>query len=553
MECKRAVSPTIHQAIEAMAVNCAAETFCHFRSNGHYEDITFLQLHENSLRYRRRYRSSGLQRGDVVVIMLRHSPNLFYSYLGAILAGAVPTFMPFPNPRQDAARFWLDHRALFERLKPRIVVSDDERSANIFSLWGVEVLLTSHFEDGGFSCGANDDMPYPDGGSVACLQHSSGTTALKKGVALSHRSIIGQVDAYSDAIGLTSDDVIASWLPFYHDMGFIACFMTALLTGVKLVALDAFEWVIKPHLLLDDIERYRATLCWLPNFAFSHIANMAPRTAKWDLTSMRAFINCSEPCKPHTFERFTERFAASGVTAEMLQVCYAMAENVFAVTQTEIGRQPSVIEADEHSFGRGTVVPAVDHNSGVRLLSCGKPVNGVRVRIIDVDGTEISDGNIGEITVQSPFLFSGYYALPEKTAEKLHDGWYRTGDLGFILNGELYVTGRADDLLLLNGRNYYAHEIEDIVNGIEGVVPGRAVAFTIEDPRTDAAGLVLLAECSDECSAAEVGRRVRSTLSDRLGLALYAFEAVPRASLVKSTSGKISRAKNKELYLSRNL
>lgn len=553
MRNSRGASSTLGQVVEALALAQPSRVFCHFASHGFYEEITFLELWNKSVECKQRYGSLGVQPGNVVVVMLRHSPNLIYSYLGAILAGAVPTFMPVANAKQNPTEFWNDHRTLFERLLPRAVVTDDAVGAQIMTDWALPLVVVA--SETIPSCAP--PQPYRHTGapmeSVACLQHSSGTTALKKGVVLTHRAIMDQIDAYGKAIGLTSSDVIVSWLPLYHDMGFIACFMTALITGAQLVALDPFEWVAKPAMLLDAIERYRATLCWLPNFAFSHIVNMAPPSAQWDLSSVRAFINCSEPCKPSTFERFLERFSTSGVRPQMLQVCYAMAENVFAVTQTSLEQLPHSIKVDAAGLAEGFAASPIGNGESIAMLSCGRPVEGVRVRICDADEVDLPDGRVGEIVISSPFLFSGYYKLPQKTAQKLKEGWYWTGDLGFVLDGELYVTGRKDDLLLLNGRNYYAHEIEHIINDVDGVVPGRTLALTVDDPRTDAAGLVVLAECLDDADKVAVGRHVRSILGERLGLALYAFEAVPRGSLIKSTSGKISRNKTREKYLSGTL
>lgn len=522
------------QRVESIAGAQPSAVFCHIRHRGAYHEITYGDLDAHSRRYAQAYVALGLLPQDTIVVILRHSPELFFSYLGAMFAGAIPTFMPVLTAKQEAELFWEEHRKLFAQLRPKIVVTDDERAAEIISGWNIKVVQPQAQHVNGMVSTILVAKGRDELDDVACLQHSSGTTALKKGVVLTHRAIVAQVEAYAKAIRLTPGDVIASWLPLYHDMGFIACFMTAVITGAQLVAIDPFEWVARPAILLDAIERYRATLCWLPNFAFSHIANMAPSSAQWDLSSMRAFINCSEPCKESTFERFLDRFQKCGVRAEMLQVCYAMAENVFAVTQTPLGSVPHALET-----GGGTS----------RVLSCGVPVEGVTVRICDPQGASLADGQIGEIVIKSPFLFSGYYKQPEKTAERLKDGWYWTGDLGFMADGELYVTGRKDDLLLLNGRNYYAHEIEHILNEVEGIVPGRVLALAVDDLRTDSAGLVILAECAQTDDVAITAKRVRTVLAERLGLGLYAFEAVQRGSLIKSTSGKISRSKNRDRYL----
>jgi acyl-CoA synthetase (AMP-forming)/AMP-acid ligase II len=546
------VMDTLPERLRFLARSQADATFCTFLSAGREERITFGELYRRSCAYAQAYRELGVREDDLIIIILQHSPHLFYSYVGAILAGAVPSFMPFPSTKQRPEFYWADHKKLFERILPRLIVTYEKNlqsAEQALPGFSIPVLLASD---------AILDRRDGDGGlagfqraadSIACLQHSSGTTSLKKGVMLTHRAILEEVRSYARALDFGPDDSIASWLPLYHDMGFVACFMASLLQGTHLIAMDPFEWVMKPPILLDAIEKYRATFCWLPNFAFSHLVNTAKPSAQWDLSSIRAFINCSEPCKSHTFERFAERFGACGAGPEKLQVCYAMAENVFGVTQTPIGGVARIARAEAEAFSTGSVKIALPGESSVAVLSCGKPIDGVSVEIKDSEGRSLEDGRIGEIYLTSPFVFEGYYRLPEKTAERLSGGWYRSGDMGFMLNGELYVTGRMDDMLIVNGRNYYAHEIESIVNGVKYVLPGRNVAIGVEDALTDATGVIVLAECSPDADVAHLGQEIRRRVLETLGLAIHSVFPLSAGQLVKTTSGKISRVKNKELYV----
>jgi acyl-CoA synthetase (AMP-forming)/AMP-acid ligase II len=474
-----------------------------------------------------------------------------------MLAGAIPSFMPFPSPKQRADLYWADHEALFERIEPALIVSYEQNLAAARAalpalsiptlLAGDDILVTAH--------GAGEELAGFQAltDQVACLQHSSGTTSLKKGVMLTHRAIFDEVAAYSRAIGFGPNDSIASWLPLYHDMGFVACFMTSLIEGTHLIELDPFEWTIRPRLLLDAIQAHRATFCWLPNFAYSHIVNASPPDETWDLSSVRAIVNCSEPCKAETFERFAARFERCGVGAEKLAVCYAMAENVFAVTQTPLGRRVRTVRLDPDAFSLGRAELRPQDPSALRVVSCGPPVDGVGIKVCDVTSQPVPDGCVGEIYVSGPFLFDGYYKLPEKTRERLRDGWYATGDMGFISDGELFVTGRIDDMLIVNGRNYYAHEIEAIVNDVPSVLPGRNVAIAVDEPRTDSTVVVVLAECAAGADCEAVSREVRLAVLEKLGLAIHSLVPVDSGELVKTTSGKLSRTKNKQLYLEKAL
>lgn len=541
---------TISERLQHWASVQPEKPFCEFIAGPVTETISFAELYRRSSAYARRYAELQIRPGDVVVIILNHTPHLFYSYLGAILAGAIPTFMPFPSSKQRPDFYWKDHQTLFERIRPALLVTYEENASAALAVipdFDVPMLIA-----GGAVLGTRENghaTRAPHGADdIACLQHSSGTTSLKKGVMLTHRAVIDEVEAYAQILEFGAADSIASWLPLYHDMGFIACFMASVVLGTRLVMLDPFEWVIRPHLLLDAIERFGTTFCWLPNFAFAHIVKATRPGREWNLRSVRAFINCSEPCKADTFDRFYKRFAGSGVTAEVLQVCYAMAENVFAVTQTIPGREIRSVAIDAAKFALGTVEIS-SQPGAVRIVSCGLPIDGVNVCIRDAGGLDVGECIVGEIHVRSRFLFSGYYGLPQLTAQRIRNGWYATGDMGFLLDGELYVTGRADDMLIVNGRNYYAHEIEAIANTVDGIIAGRNVAIGLDDADTGALQVVVLAECGAEVAVEEMAHMVRRRVLERLGLAVHDVVAVAPGSLIKTTSGKLSRSKNKQLYL----
>lgn len=540
---------TIGSRVLAHAERSPDDIFSAFLSAGHQDLITFAELVKQARGYARAYRERGVGRGEIILIILQHTPHLFYSFVGALLAGAIPSFMPFPSVKQRGDVYWNDHRSLFERLKPRLIVTYEENlksAQTTIPNFSVDVIIAGEPVPSDIPSEWELEGNFDD---VACLQHSSGTTGLKKGVMLTHEAILKQVRTYAASICLDESDRIASWLPLYHDMGFIACFMTALIEGIQLIALDAFEWVLRPQILLEAIETHGATLCWLPNFAFTHLVNATRASKSYDLRSIRAFINCSEPVKASTFVGFEERFGACGVTFEQLQVCYAMAENVFAVTQTDVSRRPTVLTIDADEYERGYARPAAALERSRKLLSCGLPLDGVVISVCDAAGEPIGEDRIGEIALSSPFLFAGYYLQQDFTDERLHDGVYKTRDLGFLHEGELYVTGRVDDMLIVNGRNYYAHEIEAIAAEVPGVIPGRSVALGLEDWRTDSTAVIVLAECRDDADRAAIEAYLREEIFAHLGLTIQKAVPLRPGQLVKTTSGKISRIKNRELFL----
>ncbi|MFH1844074.1 MAG: AMP-binding protein [bacterium] len=416
---------------------------------------------------------------------------------------------------------------------------------------GIQVLLTVPMR------GDTAARPLPDivARDIALLQHSSGTTALKKGVQLTHEAIEAQVISYSRTLAIGHDDCIATWLPLYHDMGLVACFLLPVMCGLPIVSIDAFEWVADPSSLLRAIENYRCTHVWLPNFAFEHLVRTLPPEADFDLSSMKAFINCSEPCKADTFNRFHATTAPFGVRRKNLQTCYAMAETVFAVTQTLPDTSVTVVNIDPTGFSeRARAHPVKEGADGIQFLSVGQTIAGLQVRIVDKCGNLLPPGAIGEVTIKGDCLFTGYFRLSELTSKRIRDGWYYSGDLGFLLEDELFITGRLDDLIIVNGRNYYAHDVEYLVNEIEGIKPGRAVAIGVPNEQTGSEDMVIISESelTDPIALRDLQIQVKKRLKIVLDLLPKSVCLVEPGWLVKTTSGKISRRENLQKWFRSN-
>ncbi|WP_417512856.1 AMP-binding protein [Minwuia sp.] len=519
-------------------------------------DLTFGDMALDCRRFAETYRHQNLAEGSTVLIFLRHVPQLYGSFFGAMLAGYVPALMPCSSPRQDPELYWQSHNKLLRKIRPSALVADRETFAEMRSA-GLDMtgIIQIAIETVANGAGAATFTP-PPADRIALLQHSSGTTGLKKGVRLSFEAIQRQVDSYAATLRASSGDRVVSWLPLYHDMGLIACMITPAFLGIPVTHIDPFHWLTRPAMLLDLLQRDRGTLCWLPNFAFEHLALTSGRRAgEFDLSHVRAFINCSEPCKPSTFDRFATAFAAAGVRPGQLQCCYAMAETVFAVSQTELDRPPARISVDANALretGQVIAVPeAAEGDDVLDLIESGRVLDGLSVEIRDDSRAALGDDRVGEIAISGAFLFDGYNEDPERTAAKLDKGWYHTGDKGFTHDGHLFVLGRTDDLMIVNGRNIYCHEAEAELAQIAGLKPGRAVVLGHEDERVGSQVMLVLAERDPASSHPDAD--VRRQISDRL---FSVFQVMPRSVelvdpgwLIKTTSGKIGRAANLAKFL----
>ncbi len=516
--------------------------------------VSYSQLDGFTQKVRNWVEEQNIEKGRIGFIFLPQTPQAIMWFFGLMSAGIVPSLMPLPSHKQDEKKYWESHQQLIELTNPSLVVTTSEW-LSAFEDITENIECTVHDNELLDSYTPNESIE-DTRGEIAFLQHSSGTTGLKKGVALSHTAVIDQIESYSQSLFATSDDVVVSWLPIYHDMGLIACTIMPLVLGQTIVLLDPFEWVSKPISLLQAITDNHGTLVWLPNFGFEHLRRTikSKKFIGLDLSSVRAFINCSEPCKAETFHRFTDHFNEVGVTLEKLQVCYAMAETVYAVTQTKVGEVASKIWVDDKALLDNKVQLTTAEN-GVQLLSCGKVIDGCQVTILHPDSNKTADSDqFGEIVISGRFLFNGYYHRPEKTEEVFDGTSYRTRDLGFIHAGELYVLGRQDDLIISNGRNYFAHEIEQHVNALSDIKAGRNVALGIYNDQIGSNEIYLVQErfqdqSVDDKLEKEIVKIIRQTVQDNMGLLLRDVILVEPSWLHKSSSGKISRNLNKSKLL----
>ncbi len=480
--------------------------------------VSRAMFHQRVIDYANALHQLGIGAKDLVIIAHTQNLECVYAFWGALVAGAIPSMFPVLTEKLDPAVYFHEMRELVRLSQVRALLTSDDFAPVLAEqvncpVYGSAALhaavTSSHPITKVF------DQPF-DAEATAFLQHSSGTTGLQKGVALSHRAVLNQLASYADALDLNEQDVIVSWLPLYHDMGLIAGFMQPLVQGVPLVLMSPFDWVRHPGLLLHAIHEFRATLCWLPNFAFNHLARSVRQrdSAGLDLSCMRAFINCSEPVRHDSHQLFLDRFAANGIRAEMLTVSYAMAENTFAVTQTPMGQYPRLDWVDREKLQtQQLAAPAIDESHAERVVSCGKAIAHTQIKIVDEAGQVRPERQVGEVMVRSDCMLTGYYRRPDLQPFD-DEGWYRTGDRGYFADGELYIVGRSKDLIINAGKNIYPQDIEAIVNTVSGVHPGRAVVFGVADEREGTELIAVIAEVDapEDTQRSHIIKDIRQTV-----------------------------------------
>jgi len=545
--------------------------------------LTYSDLFLTSLKYTFALKEATIQSREVVILIFEHGVDLVAAFLGAILGGAIPSIMPFLTEKLSPEKYRQSLVSLLEITKPSAIITYPDfkgevkkasKNSSVRAVLDYSNLSENTSDPHNSSSISIEDLEgfHLPPQEIVLLQHSSGTTGLQKGVALSYQAVFNQLVSYSKAIRLNNDDVVVSWLPLYHDMGLIAGFIMPIVQRIPLVLMSPFDWVRAPHRLLQAITDYKGTLCWLPNFAYNFSAQkIRDRDLEnINLNSLRAITNCSEPMYWQSHQLFLERFKPYGLKPEALTTSYAMAENVFAVTQGGIDKPINVDIIDQNELQTNKIAKPVDNNSKKsklqqnnirKMVSAGYPIEGTQIRILNEKGKELLERHIGEIAIHSNCLLSEYYHRPDLTEKAFHNEWFLTGDLGYIAEGELYITGRKKDLIIVGGKNIYPQDLENIVGDIPSVHPGRVVAFGIFNEKTGTEDVVIIAETDIEeennnLSEEEFKKQeqslsetIRKQVNQSTDIALRYVLLVDKSWLIKTSSGKIARSSNRDKYL----
>lgn len=530
----------------------------------HFRDLANPETPDRKYTYGQLWREAAayaqvledLPPGSQTLIVSPLEPGLLAAHLGALMAGCMASIFTHPSEKLQDQVYRRNLENALRIMRPQAVVVSPlfaDTVEEAASRGGLKVIPSDQVD----ATGNHQPLHWQDvqPQDTAVIQYSSGSTGLQKGVALSHEMVLGQCASYADFIGLDSKrDLVCSWLPLYHDMGLFTSWLMPLITGTPVSFIDPFQWVKNPLSLLSMIQETRGTLCWLPNFAFSLLASrVSDQDAEsLNLSSMRGFTNCSEPVSAAAMQAFYGSLAPAGLQREALWTCYAMAENSFAVTAAGgPSEPPRTLRLSLEHYSQGRAVPRPE-DGHLEMVSCGVPIPGCQLKIVDGEHLPLDDGLVGEIAIQSPYLLSEYLNNPQATAQALdQEGWYYTGDLGFLLDGRLYVTGRQKDLIIVGGRNFYPQDIEHIVNNCPGAISGRCVALGLEDEALGTQRVLVIVEShlKEPAEKGKLAAAVRRQVFEELDCPVAEVWVKEHMWLLKTSSGKIARKPNLERYL----
>lgn len=502
----------------------------------------------------------GITEGETVAIMLPTCEDFFYTFFGILLIGAIPVPI-YPPLRADRIEEYAMRAAgILKNAQARLLITF-HKVERLSELLKVFILSLKSVTTVDALKNKKQSVTYPllNEEMPALIQYTSGSTSAPKGVLLSHGNLLANIRAIGQKSEMNPKDVIVSWLPLYHDMGLIGSWLTSFYHANPIVILSPLTFLSRPERWLWAIHYHRGTLSGAPNFAYelcirrinqSHLAGL-------DLSSWRLSFNGAEGISPRTLENFTKKFEAYGYKPETMYPVYGLAENSVALTFPPLHQRPLIDRIDRLIFQKEGKAVKVDqdHLHALEFVGCGQALPGHEICIMDEQQKILPERTVGLVHFKGPSAMIGYYRRPKATQAIYHHGWWNTGDLAYIAEGNLYITGRKKDIIIKAGRNLHPEEIEEVSAQISGVRKGCVVAFGATDPKLGTEKLVIVAETRENESA--VHKKIKEELNEKmstvLGIVPDEIVLVPPHTIPKTSSGKLQRSATKEAYLAKKL
>ncbi len=518
--------------------------------------VSWAEIHEDAKAMAASFQARGVGPGHQVALLGPTSRPLVTAIQATWLAGAAVVVLPLPMRLGSLDQFVEATRQRIANARTSLVVVDADLAAFIDARPGDPpiVSLADLVPGKPWYPGADAWNPptiQPD--SLAALQFTSGSTADPKGVMLPHATVCSNLDAI--AIGARIDteaEVCVSWLPLYHDMGLIGLFTAPMTLGLELVLAAPQDFVAAPGRWMQWMSDYRGTASAAPNFAYALCARALTRMDGLDLSAWKVGLNGAEPVDPTTVEAFVSAAIPHGLNPGAVFCAFGMAEACLAVAFPPVGRGmlTDCVDRDVLETNRYAAVVAADHVNARRFAKLGGAVNGLELRIVDpADSQMMGEREVGELQIRGTSVTPGYFDRPDATAATFDDGWLRTGDLAYLVDGELVVCGRIKDMIIVGGRNVFPEDVERAVGVIGSVRTGNVIAFGIaEHRRSGREGLVVVAETRPDAQLDALRSEVSRTVRESIGFSPAEVVLVQAGTLPKTSSGKLQRGLCRSLY-----
>jgi fatty-acyl-CoA synthase len=537
---------TIVTRLEASSESSRSLTFVgSATTSNEAEAVTWGQLHEDARAMAASLQAKGVEPGDHVAVLGPTSRPLVTALQAIWLAGATVVCLPLPLRLGSIEEFALQTRRRIGHAEATLVIVDPElqpfliREASDPPVVRLDELRgrAAHWE-----------RPPDDPGALALLQFTSGSTADPKGVMLPHHCVLHNIDAIVEGLGLNDEDRGVSWLPLYHDMGLIGLLMTPMLTGFDLVLAAPTDFLAAPGDWMQWMSAYQGTVTCAPNFGYALAARAMRRMDGLDLGPWRLGLNGAEPIDPAAVEAFLAAGARHGLDPSSAFCVYGMAEATLAISFPTPGSGMAVDSVERAALERNGYAAPASGPAARRLARLGHPLRGLEVSVCDPEtGVPRGEREVGELSVRGASVTPGYFRREDVTMDAFRDGWLRTGDLGYLADGEVVVCGRIKDVIIIGGRNVYPEEIERAAASVDGVRAGNVIAFGTEG-RRGKEGIVVVAETKLDDPGA-LHDEVIDRVCDAVGVPPLEVVLVRAGSLPKTSSGKLQRSRCRTQYL----
>lgn len=520
----------------------------------------YAELRSDALDMAQRLLAIGIAPGERIALIAETCAEFAACFFGAIYAGAWPVPLPLPTSFGGRDAYIDQIRVQLGSCDPKIILSST-------GLWpmvseagqalGVDALDWN--ELGERSIETRAPLPSSSSTDIAYLQYSSGSTRFPHGVAVTHEGLLNNLAAHSHGMEVIETDRCISWLPLYHDMGLVGCLLSPIANQVSVDFLATEDFARRPLSWLDLISRNTGTsISYSPTFGYDicarRIGTQTDVKGRFDLSRWRIAGNGADMIRPEVMQSFVDAFGQAGFSASAFLPSYGLAEATLAVSIMPPGEGIVIDMIDETELSGGVAAEGEAESGSEQryraIVNCGRPVKDMLVEVRNENGAVVSDRKIGRIFAKGPSIMVGYFRDQEATDACLSDGWLDTGDMGYTINGYIYIVGRAKDMIIVNGKNHWPQDIEWAIEQLPGFKAGDIAAFSITAPSGEETPAVLV-QCrtSDMVERARIREEIRNTVRALTGMSCV-VELVPPRTLPRTSSGKLSRSKARNLYLS---
>ena len=553
---------TLGDALDYAAGGARGLNF-HDARGGLVRPYPFAELRSDAQADARRFLAAGIVPGDRVALIAETGPEFAALFFGAVYAGAWPVPLPLPTSFGGGASYIEQLRVQLASCDPKMLLFPPELAqygAEAARLAGTEPVDWSDFAT---RPAPDVALPQAKGEDIAYLQYSSGSTRFPHGVAITHHALLNNLAAHGHGMALQRSDRCVSWLPWYHDMGLVGCFLSPVANQVSTDYLKTEDFARRPLAWLDLITRNQGTsLSYSPTFGYDicarRMSSQTKASERFDLSRWRVAGNGADMIRPDVMQAFVDAFAEAGFRASAFCPSYGLAEATLAVTLMPPGEGIRVELVEETQLSGGGDLGANDGPRPPRfraIVNCGKPVRDMAIEIREEDGTPLPDGAIGKVWCSGPSVMVGYFRDDAATAACMAPDraggatWLDTGDMGYMSGGYVYIVGRAKDMIIVNGRNHWPQDIEWAVEQLPGFKAGDIAAFAITTPSGEETPAVLV-QCRslDDDERQRLREEIRERVRAVTGMNCV-IELIPPRTLPRTSSGKLSRAKARNLYL----